>query len=323
MSQSVVDANSAASEEDVAAVVDSGGAIAADWRDFVVAELEKNANLPCYREVVLLDRAEALLGLRTTAEQLIAGAADDLQSAIARSLQNLDQDDAPGVWLHQGFHTWLLERNALGIDPRDIGALFGGPIGAAAAADNVRERLPLRSEFTRGAPRGKPKSGGHKLAPGVYLYAPTYSPNDGLAHLTYGRLQGSRIRSEYWAWRRYIMETVSGLARPIARFELRKLALGPSVGDVPAYVWAPGDPIPPDSALGTIMEQERQVARLLTIADAECKAFRIRERELQDLAIERDDLAREREQEQALGWQRIAAIGLGAFAVAAIARGRR
>ena len=70
------------------------------------------------------------------------------------------------------------------------------------------------------------------------------------------------------------------------------------------------------------MEQERQVARLLTIADAECKQFRIRERELQDLAIERDDLAREREQEQALGWQRIAAIGLGAFAVAAIARGR-
>jgi len=323
MSQDVVNANSAASEEDVAAVVDSVGAIAADWRDFVVEELEKNANLPCYREVVLLDRAEALLGLRTTAEQIIAGAADDLQSAIDRSLASLDQDDAPGVWLHSGFHTWLLDRNAFGVDPRDIGALVGGPIGAAAAADNVRERLPLRSEFTRGAPRGNPSSGGHKVAPGVYLYAPGYSANDGLAHLTYGRLQGSRIRSEYWLWRRHIMETVSGIARPIARYELRKLALGPSVSDVPAYVWAPGDPIPADSALGTIMEQERQVQRLLTIADAECKAFRIRERELQDLAIAADEQERGRAQERALGWQRIAAIGLGAFALAAIARGGR
>ena len=323
MSQDIVDANSAASDADVEAVVTAVGEIAADWRDFVVEELERNANLPCYREVVLLDRADSLLGLRSFTEQLIAGAADDLQSAIDRSLQNLDQDDAPGVWLHQGFHTWLIERNAFGVPVERIGFLLGGPIGAAAAKDITRERLPLPSEFSRGAPRGNPARGGKKIAPGVYLYAAGADPNDLAAHDWFGRLQGKRIRNEYWAWRRYIMETVSGLARPIARFELRTLALGPSVEDVPAYVWKAGDPIPADSNLGTIMEQERQVQRLLTIADAECKQFRIRERELQDLAINREDLAREREQEQVLGWQRIAAIGLGAFAVAAIARGRR
>jgi len=323
MSQDVVNANSAASEEDVAAVVDSVGAIAADWRDFVVEELEKNANLPCYREVVLLDRAEALLGLRTTAEQIIAGAADDLQSAIDRSLRNLDQDDVPGVWLHSGFHDWLLDRSVLGPDPQGAMALIFGPVGAGGVRELVRDLLPRPRDFSRGAPRGRPARYGVEVptAPGVWLYAPGVG-NDPARHAAVGKLQGPAIRNAYWDYRRHIMETVSGIARPIARYELRKLALGPSVSDVPAYVWAPGDPIPADSALGTIMEQERQVQRLLTIADAECKAFRIRERELQDLAIAADEEERGRAQERALGWQRIAAIGLGAFALAAIARGR-
>jgi hypothetical protein len=212
----------------------------------------------------------------------------------------------------------------LGPDPEGAFAFFLGPIGAGSVRETVRNYLPRPNNFSRGAPKGRPKRYGVQVptAPGVWLYTEGVK-NDPVRHAMVGKLQGPAIRDAYWDWRRYIMETVSGLARPIARFELRTLALGPSVEDVPAYVWAPGDPIPADSALGTIMEQERQVQRLLTIADAECKQFRIRERELQDLAIERDDLAREREQEQALGWQRIAAIGLGAFAVAAIARGRR
>lgn len=320
--QATVDANAAASAEDVTMVIDTVNNVAKEWAEFAVEQLQMNADDPCFREVVLLDRRDSLLGLRDMAQSLASGAADDLAAAINRSLSGYMDDEVSGVWLHTGFHDWLLDRNVFGVAPDGVGMVLGGPVGAAAAREIVRDKLPLPGSFRGGAPRGNPARGGVEVAPGVFLYAEGKPDWDVAGHAAFGRLQGLNIRREWWAYRNHIMQTVAGIARPIARWELRQLVVGPSSADLPAYVWAQGDPIAWDSKLGTIYEQEAQLNRLITIADAECKAFRARQTEIENVLLEQDALERERAATRTAGWQRVAAIGLGAFALAAVARGR-
>ncbi len=320
--QAAVNANSAASAEDVSMVIATVNDVAMGWAEFAVEQLEKNAADPCFREVVLLDRRDALMGVQNLIQNLASGAADDLASAIDRSLAGYMEDDVSGVWLHKGFHDWLLERNVFLTAPDGVAFLLGGPIGAGIAREVVRDKLPLSGSFRDGAPRGNPARGGVEIAPGVWLYAEGKPDWDRAGHEMFGRLQGLVIRREWWAYRNHIMETVAGIARPIARAELRQFVVGPSSRDLPAYVWRQGDPIAWDSALGTIYEQREMIERLLTIADVECKAFQKRQRELEDKAIRRDAEERERAATETAGWQNVALAGVGALAVAAIARRR-
>jgi hypothetical protein len=329
--QDTIDANGAASADDVMMVVDGVNNIAMGWAEFVSEELQKNADDPCYREVVLLDRRDAARGIRGIAETLAISASEDLQSAIGLSLSGYRDQTVPGVWMHQSFTDWIIDRNVLGVDPAGIGFLLGGPIGAAAATDIVRDKLPLSSNFTGGGPKRNPPSGkGVRLAPGVYVYAPGYG-NDPATQLINGRLQGTVIRREFWAWKHHVERTVSGFARPLARWELRQL-VGGGEGDTlgeftlreeaPDWVWVPGDPIDPNSIVGNLQEQEAQLERLITGADVECALFRRRQAELLDEAIDRDETQRERMATERSGWQRVATIGAIAAAVAIAGRRR-
>jgi hypothetical protein len=327
--QSTIDANGAASAEDVMAVVDGVNEIAEGWAQFAVQELQHNADDPCYREIVLLDRRDASGAHRNVAENLSQGAAEDLQGAIALSLQGYMRDSVPGVWMHKSFLDWLIERNVLGADPTAIGLLLGGPIGAAAGKDYVRDRLPLSSQFDGGGPKRNPPAGkGLRIRPGVYMYAPGANP-DPLAQLAEGRLQGTTIRAEFWRWKHYIERTVSGFARPLARWELRQLVgggTGTELGEftmregAPAWVWRVGDPIDPNSIVGHLQEQEANLERLILGAGVECNLYRQRQAELQDLAIESGQVELGRDFETRQGWQRVAIVGSIALAFALVAR---
>ena len=326
--QQTIDANGAASAEDVMLVVDGVNDIVEGWANFAVSELQHNADDPCYRHIVLLDRRDASGAHRNIAENLSQGAAEDLQGAIALSLQGYRNDSVPGVWMHKSFLDWLIERNVLGADPTAIGLLLGGPIGAAAGKDYVRDRLPLSSQFDGGGPKRNPPAGkGVRIRHGVYMYA-RGANNDPLTQLDQGRLQGATIRAEYWQWKHYIERTVSGFARPLARWELRQLVgggTGQVLGDftlragAPAWVWRVGDPIDPNSIVGHLQEQEHLLNALIVGADLECKAFRGDAADRLDWGqdqAERDRDEAERENErgaEALGvWQRVAMLGIGA-----------
>ena len=320
--QDTINANEAASAEDVMLVVDGVNDIAQEWAEFAVRELQHNADDPCYREIVLLDRREAAAGVRTMGETLASGAANDLARAIERSINAYDEDSAAGVWMHSGFHDWLIDRNVLGPDPEAIGVLLaGGPWGAGHGRELVREKLPPMSSFVGQGPRWNPPSGeGLYIAPGVYLYA---AGRPWIAQLAEGKLQGTTIRSEYWRWKHHIERTVSGFARPIARWELQQLVVGPSSGDLPRWVWAPGDPIAPDSILGNIYEQEDDLSRLITAAAVECEVFRRDEAEHTEWAKEQDETERERDHDRRTGWQRVAMVGVAALALMGALRGKR
>jgi hypothetical protein len=334
--QATIDANSAASAEDVMMVVDGVNDIATGWANFAVQELQHNADDPCYREIVLLDRRDAARGIRGIAETLAGSAALDLQGAIRRSLLNYWEDSVPGVWGFEGFTDWLIDRNVLGVDPTALGLLFGGPIGAAAGKDIVRDHLPLSSSFIDGGPDWNPPAGkGTRLRPGVYVYAPGY-PSDPLTQAINGRLQGNTIRREWWLWKHWIEATVSGFARPLARWELRQLTGGGAgelpvngVGgftarqDSPAWVWVPGDPIDPDSIVGNLQEQERQLERLIAGANVECKVYRRLEQEQEQWERGMTEQSEEDKQETRGGWQRIAVVGIASLALVAAVRGKR
>ena len=323
--------NEAASAEDVALVIDTVNDAAMGWAEFAVEQLHENADDPCYREVVLLDRRAANDGARTFATALAISAASDLQGAIRKSLINFRDDSVPGVLGFEWFGGWLIERNVLGTDPIAIGALLGGPIGAAIGTEILRARLPSRALFHGGGPLNAPPvinnvRQGVKLAGGVWLYAPNMS-NDPATQRHFGTLCGWRIRQEYWAWKQWIEQTVSGLARPLARWELRQLVgggigvMGEMTGrrEDPAWVWQVGDPIDSESLVGMMLEQERQLDALIIGADLECKAYRADEADLLEWTqgqVERDREEAERENKrsaEALGvWQRVAMLGIGA-----------
>jgi len=319
--QGQIDAQGAADTEEVMAVVNGINDIAAEWRDFAVQELQHNADDPCYREIVLLDRRDAWAGTRGLAEGLANSAAGDLQAAISRSLARYTADDASGVWGHMSFGDWLVERGAFGLDPAALAGLFGGPLGSAIARENIRDRLPI--EFTRGGPRGEPSRPWEAFkvpfTDGVWLHAPR-SPKDLITQEQNGKLQGYRIRNEWWAYRKHIQQTVAGIGRPLARLELRLLVAGLDQPDQPRWVWAPGDPISPTSALGNLYELEDQLNRLLVAANIECKYFRAQQAEAARLDRAADELREERDDAARGNWQRIAALGVGALAVVAAVR---
>lgn len=324
--------NEAASAEDVALVIDTVNDAAMGWAEFAVEQLHQNADDPCYRQIVLLDRKGAAEGARTFATVLAMSAASDLQGAIRKSLINFRDDSVPGVLGHEWFGGWLLDHNTLGFNPAAIGAALGGPVGAAIGRENLRSHLPSKVLFHGGGPLNAPPvinnvRQGVKLAGGVWLYAPNMS-NDPATQRHFGSLCGWRIRQEYWDWKQWIEQTVSGLARPLARWELRQL-VGGGVGvmgemtgrrEDPAWVWQVGDPIDPESLVGMMLEQERQLDALIIGANLECKAYRADEADLLDwnqdqAARDRDEAERESARDaEALGvWQRVAMLGLGAL----------
>ena len=324
--------NEAASAEDVALVIDTVNDAAMGWAEFAAEKLHQNADDTCYREGVLLDRRAANDGARTFATALAISAASDLQGAIRKSLIGFREDSVPGVLGHKWFGGWLIDHHTLGFDPAAIGFLLGGPAGAGLGRELLRDHLPLRSMFVDGGPRRAPPvingiRQGVRLAPGVWVWAPGKS-NDPATQGHYGHLCGWRIRDEYWDWKHWIEETVSGLARPLARWELRQL-VGGGVGDMgeltgrredPAWVWQVGDPIDSESLVGMMLEQEQQLDALIIGADLECKAYRADEAELLDWTQDqaerdRDEAERESAREaEALGvWQRVAMLGLGAL----------